>query len=109
MPHARIRIAAAALCLFAPLAWACDPAAFDFDAYLKDADRDGDGHLQLPELLAAPSGLEDAGYGTTLDVAVNTRAAFDALDTNRDGRLSSEELWQWGEHTHNGCAGWNSR
>ena len=86
---------------------ACDPAAFDFTAYLADADRDGDGRLRREELLAAPPGTGD-GYGGRLDLAVNTVSAFESLDADRDGRLTDEELWRWGEHTHDACADWNA-
>lgn len=98
-------VIAAIASLAASPAHACDPAAFDFDAYLRDADRSGDGFLQSDELFAAPTGT-DGGYGGTLDVPVNTAAAFAQLDADRDRKLGSDELWQWGKHTHNACAGW---
>ena len=63
---------------------ACEPAAFDFDRYLADHDRDGDGLLQRAELLAGPSG-RDGGYGGTLETPVNTEAAFATLDADHSG------------------------
>lgn len=92
-------------CLPARVAFACEPAAFDFDAYLRDHDRDRNGALQLQELRAASSGV-DARYGAMLDVPVNTRAAFNAWDANRDRRLTSSELWAWDDNVHNACADW---
>jgi Ca2+-binding EF-hand superfamily protein len=47
---------------------------FDVDAFLKEHDRNGDGSLQRNEV---PGWLRDR---------------FDQLDTNRDGKLSREEL-----------------
>lgn len=97
---------AAAIALASSLtANACDPAAFDFDQYLADHDRDRDGLLQRAELLAGASGV-DGGYGGNLDMPVNTAEAFTALDSDRNGALTRDELWQWGEHTHNACADW---
>lgn len=84
---------------------ACDPAAFDFDQYLDAHDRNRDGLLQRDELLAGASGT-DGGYGSTLDKPVNTAEAFAALDADRNGALTRDELWQWGQHTHNACADW---
>lgn len=88
-----------------PTANACDPAAFDFDQYLAEHDRDRDGLLQRDELLAGSSGT-DGGYGSSLDKPVNTAEAFATLDADRNGALTSDELWQWGQYTHNACADW---
>ena len=100
-----IVIVMAVSCAAAPDARACEPSAFDLDAYLSQNDSNHDGSLTLPELLAAPAGV-DGAYGATLDVPVNTRDAFGALDADRDGRLSSDELWQRGSRVHDACAGW---
>jgi Ca2+-binding EF-hand superfamily protein len=52
------------------------PLEFDLDGFLKEHDKNGDGFLQRDEL--------PASY----------RAAFERIDTNKDGKISREELAQ---------------
>src|SRR6516162_836709 len=52
------------------------PLPFDLDGFLKEHDKNGDGFLQRDELPPA------------------YRAAFERLDTNKDGKISREELAQ---------------
>ena len=89
-----------AAALFASKAHACEPAAFDFDVLMETSDVNHDGYLQRDELLAV-------GTFDMLDKDINTDLAFDALDTNHEQKISHQELWQWGEYTHNACAGWS--
>ncbi|HZV06759.1 MAG TPA: EF-hand domain-containing protein [Gemmataceae bacterium] len=56
------------------------PLQFDLDGFLKDHDKNGDGFLQRDELPPA------------------YRAAFDRVDTNKDGKISREELAQGVAH-----------
>jgi Ca2+-binding EF-hand superfamily protein len=56
------------------------PLQFDLDGFLKDHDKNGDGFLQRDELPPA------------------YRAAFDRVDTNKDGKISREELSQGVAH-----------
>jgi Ca2+-binding EF-hand superfamily protein len=58
------------------------PLQFDLDGFFKDFDKNGDGFLQRDELPPA------------------YRAAFDRLDTNKDGKISREELAQGIVHLH---------
>jgi Ca2+-binding EF-hand superfamily protein len=58
------------------------PLRFDVEGFLKDYDRNKDGHLTRDEL---PPEL---------------RAAFDRLDTNKDGKISREELEHGVAHLH---------
>jgi Ca2+-binding EF-hand superfamily protein len=52
------------------------PLQFDLDGFLKEHDKNGDGFLQRDELPPA------------------YRAAFERIDTNKDGKISREELEQ---------------
>lgn len=52
------------------------PLQFDLDGFLKEHDKNGDGFLQRDEVPAA------------------YRAAFERIDTNKDGKISREELAQ---------------
>jgi Ca2+-binding EF-hand superfamily protein len=56
------------------------PLQFDLDGFLRDRDKNGDGFLQRDELPPA------------------YRAAFERLDTNKDGKISREELAQGVAH-----------
>jgi hypothetical protein len=83
---------------------ACEPATFDFDLFLKTNDKNKDTYLQKDELLTAN---ENGDYGNYLEKPIATAEAFTTLDANKDKKLSSEELWQWGQYTHNGCENFN--
>jgi hypothetical protein len=83
---------------------ACEPATFDFDLFLKKNDKNKDTYLQKDELLSADNSIS---YGNYLDKPITTAEAFVELDANKDKKLSSEELWQWGQYTHNGCENFN--
>jgi hypothetical protein len=83
---------------------ACEPATFDFGLFLKTNDKNKDTYLQKDELLSADNSIS---YGTYLDKPITTAEAFIELDANKDKKLSSEELWQWGQYTHDGCENFN--
>ncbi len=95
------KLALLMLCLCSPLVPACEPAAFDFDRFLTFNDHNKDGYLNLSELIHADMTQD---YGNDLVLAINTKEAFDLLDTNNDHRLSATELWAWGRYTHNTCS-----
>ena len=82
--------------------FACEPKAFDFSVFMKVNDVNGDGYLNLYELKNADMNRD---YGNTLTKQLNTVEVFNELDKNGDKQLSKEELWQWGAHNFNGCAG----
>ena len=87
---------------FMGASFACEPKAFDFNLFMKVNDVNGDGYLSLSELKNADMNRD---YYNSLTKPVNTVEAFNELDKNGDKRLSQEELWQWGTHNFNGCAG----
>lgn len=88
---------------FSITALACDPAAFDFDLFLRINDKNHDGFLTEKELLNADM---NRSYNNELTKPINTKEAFRQLDKNQDQKLSKEELWEWGRYNVNGCEGW---
>lgn len=90
-------------CFISSTALACDPAAFDFDLFVKVNDKNHDGFLSLDELLNADM---ERGYNNSLTRPINTKEAFIELDKNHDQKLSIEEIWKWGKYNVNGCEGW---
>lgn len=75
---------------------ACEPASFDFQRFFRDHDSNKDGFLQKSELLTATEKQGD--YGGTLTDPVTTENAFFTLDSDRDNKLSLDELWEWVRH-----------
>ncbi|PWK46005.1 hypothetical protein C7534_101606 [Pseudomonas sp. OV226] len=52
--------------------------------------------MQKSELLTATEKQGD--YGGTLTDPVTTENAFFTLDSDRDNKLSLDELWEWVRH-----------
>jgi Ca2+-binding EF-hand superfamily protein len=88
--------------VFMGVSFACEPKAFDFNLFMEVNDANGDGYLSWDELKNADMNRD---YNNSLTKPVNTVEAFNELDKNGDKKLSKEELWQWGKHNFNGCAG----
>jgi hypothetical protein len=87
------------------IAHACEPAAFDFDVFLQRNDINHDGFLQREELLNARFGAQE----NLLNKSVTTTEAFTELDKNYDQKISTDELWDWGQYVHNACENWPTK
>jgi len=77
---------------------------FEEEAFFDEGDRDNDGFLSKGEHYAEVSHLNHGGEEMDSYVSNEVDTYFDMMDSNDDGKLSSEELKKGFEVLRNQCA-----